>query len=329
MNITLSIIIPVYNTAPYLRECLDSVQCQTFTDYEVWLVDDGSTDGSGVICDEYDRLDERFHVLHVPNGGVSKARNLGIERAAGFWIAFVDSDDTLLPSCFQHLMGNVKEDTDIVIAGYGGERGTRIINEDVSLEGSLMKRYFIEKKIYSQSGPCQKLFRTDVIKKNNIHFPMDIHMGEDMIFFIQYMNHVNSAELVTSDEYLVRYHEGSLSTKYYSYESERKCFELWYDEITKFVSGLSCSELKKNKAVWETRTTQTFLRTLECLYKANVDMSFRQKLSILNSIDKSELSFFINYYNPHKFTSKILIFLISYRFFILFLLAGRFHNTFK
>ena len=199
MNITLSIIIPVYNTAPYLRECLDSVQCQTFTDYEVWLVDDGSTDGSGVICDEYDRLDERFHVLHVPNGGVSKARNLGIERAAGFWIAFVDSDDTLLPSCFQHLMGNVKEDTDIVIAGYGGERGTRIINEDVSLEGSLMKRYFIEKKIYSQSGPCQKLFRTDVIKKNNIHFPMDIHMGEDMIFFIQYMNHVNSAELVTSD----------------------------------------------------------------------------------------------------------------------------------
>lgn len=292
------------------------------------MIDDGSTDSSGAICDEYDRLDERFHVLHVPNGGVSKARNLGIERAAGFWIAFVDSDDTLLPSCFQHLMGNVKEDTDIVIAGYGGERGTRIINEDVSLEGSLMKRYFIEKKIYSQSGPCQKLFRTGVIKKNNIHFPMDIHMGEDMIFFIQYMNHVNSAELVTSDEYLVRYHEGSLSTKCYSYESERKCFDLWMSEIQRFVADTPWAESQKEAAVWRTRSLETFLRTMECLYKANEDIPFRHKLKLLHHIDKQEIKKFLYYYKPSKASSRVLKFLIRHRLFACFLLSGNIYHKY-
>lgn len=325
MNPIFSIIVPVYNTAPYLRQCLDSILAQTFEDWECILVDDGSTDGSGAICDEYDRLDERFQVVHIANGGVSKARNLGIERATGKWIAFVDSDDTLLPSCFQHLMSRVNDDTEIVIAGYGGERGTHIINEDIFLEGNLMRRYFIEKKIYSQSGPCQKLFCTGVIKKNNIQFPMDIHMGEDMIFFIRYMNHVNSAELVTSDEYLVRSHEDSLSTKYYSYESERKCFDLWMGEIQRFVADIPWTESQKEAAVWRSRSLDTFLRTMECLYKANGEIPFGHKIKLLHHIDKQEIKNFLHYYEPAKSSSKVMKSLIRYRLFAFFLLAGNMH----
>src|SRR5690606_22590995 len=96
-----SVIIPVYNTENYLRECLDSILAQTFTDFEVLLINDGSTDSSGKICDEYAEKDSRIKVFHKENGGVSSARNLGLDNAKGEWICFVDSDDEILQDALQ------------------------------------------------------------------------------------------------------------------------------------------------------------------------------------------------------------------------------------
>lgn len=93
MNPFFSIIIPVYNVAPYLRECLDSVLAQTFGDWEAICVDDGSTDGSGAILDEYAVRDKRFRVVHQPNAGVATARNKGLEETTGQWVLFLDADD--------------------------------------------------------------------------------------------------------------------------------------------------------------------------------------------------------------------------------------------
>lgn len=89
----ISVIVPIYNVEKYLRECVDSILSQTFTDIEVILVDDGSTDGSGIICDEYGHKDVRVRVFHKPNGGLSSARNFGIDHARGEWFIFIDSDD--------------------------------------------------------------------------------------------------------------------------------------------------------------------------------------------------------------------------------------------
>ena len=97
----LSIIIPVYNVEKYFRRCLDSVMSQSFRDYELLLVDDGSSDSSGAICDEYAVRDERIRVFHKTNGGVSSARNVGLEHAKGEWIYFVDADDEVLPCGLQ------------------------------------------------------------------------------------------------------------------------------------------------------------------------------------------------------------------------------------
>ena len=91
----LSVIVPVYNTEKYLRECIDSILAQTFTDFELILVDDGSTDGSGAICDEYAGKDNRIRVIHQENGGVTRARKAAMRIAAGSWISFIDSDDWL------------------------------------------------------------------------------------------------------------------------------------------------------------------------------------------------------------------------------------------
>ena len=94
-----SIVVPVYNVEKYLREAVDSVCAQTYPEWELLLVDDGSTDQSGAICDEYAQTDERIRVFHTDNRGVSCARNLGIENAKGHWIAFLDSDDYLNKDC--------------------------------------------------------------------------------------------------------------------------------------------------------------------------------------------------------------------------------------
>ena len=91
----ISVIVPVFNTEKYISECIDSILAQTFTDWELILVDDGSKDNSGKICDEYATKDSRVRVLHQPNGGVTSARSNGVKNAKGEWITFVDADDTL------------------------------------------------------------------------------------------------------------------------------------------------------------------------------------------------------------------------------------------
>ena len=114
----ISVIVPVYNVENYLRKCLDSVVHQTYRDLEILIVDDGSTDGSGGICDEY-RRDPRVTVFHTENRGLSAARNLALDRAAGDWIGFVDSDDRIEPEMFEALLkGALENGADVAECGY-------------------------------------------------------------------------------------------------------------------------------------------------------------------------------------------------------------------
>jgi len=114
----ISIIIPVYNVAPYLRECLDSIQEQTFKDFEAILIDDGSTDSSGQICDWYAKHYKRFKVIHKENGGVSSARNMGLDIAQGECIGFIDPDDFISPDFYELLLCKLESSgADISISG--------------------------------------------------------------------------------------------------------------------------------------------------------------------------------------------------------------------
>ena len=111
----ISVIIPIYNAEVYLENCLESIKNQSFTDYEVLLIDDGSTDNSGKICDVFATKDFRFQVIHKSNGGVSSARNIGIEQAKGEWICFMDSDDTVEKDYLQHLYQGANQQNDILV----------------------------------------------------------------------------------------------------------------------------------------------------------------------------------------------------------------------
>jgi len=108
--VAVSVIVPVYNVRDYLADCVDSIRAQTFADYECLLVDDGSTDGSGALCDELAAADRRFRVIHKPNGGLSDARNAGLDAAAGACVFFVDSDDRLFPQALEALRARMLAD---------------------------------------------------------------------------------------------------------------------------------------------------------------------------------------------------------------------------
>lgn len=176
----ISIIVPVYKVEKYLKRCLESIKSQTFTNWECILIDDGSPDKSGTICDEYARNDNRFKVIHQENEGVSKARNNGIKIASGKWISFIDSDDWIELNTFETLLPHCEKDTfDIIQWGYYCSTDTRNINTySFSNDFSLFNIEDNEPYFSFQT----MLLKNDFLKNNNIYFSEELSMGEDWIF---------------------------------------------------------------------------------------------------------------------------------------------------
>lgn len=184
-----SVIIPVYNTEQYLPRCLDSILSQSFSDFELLLIDDGSTDCSGAICDGYAEKDSRIRVFHKKNGGVSSARNLGLKEAKGEWIYFVDSDDEVLPEGLQIMVNSISEEVDIVMAGYEkfDEKGKQvysikgIVSKIITSELAIKEMY--EPSVYWYQGYIwNKLIRKEIIRDKGICFAEDVYFNEDRLF---------------------------------------------------------------------------------------------------------------------------------------------------
>ena len=191
----ISIIIPVYNAEKYLHQCLDSVVAQTYTKWECLLIDDGSKDSSGVICDEYAAKDNRFRVFHKENGGVSSARNIGIEESKGEFIAFYDSDDTIPADSIKVLYSSLcNSKSDSVVGNYKkiySEENilcSNIFNDfsESQVEDAL-KLFFVYPRGLFQGYLWNRLFRKKVIVDNNIRFDEYIKYKEDGLFLVLYI----------------------------------------------------------------------------------------------------------------------------------------------
>lgn len=192
-----SIIIPVYNVAPYLRECFDSVLSQTIEDFEVLAVDDGSTDGSGQIVDEYAVKDQRITALHKTNKGVSSARNAGIDIAKGEYICFVDGDDIIAPTFLQDLYEAMGE-ADSSMGGFRTfglpDKPGRIVTLESkridTLEENLYRFYDIQNTLAFRYL-WNRMFKTDLIHRYHLRFHEDIYYKEDGLFVVQYLCKTN------------------------------------------------------------------------------------------------------------------------------------------
>lgn len=194
MKPLISIIVPVFNAKDYLVNCINSIVNQTVTSFELLLVDDGSTDGSGELCDEFAAVDDRVSVFHKENGGSSSARNLGIEYAKGEWLYFVDSDDELYPNALDVLSDCIVEGVDMVLAGYVvvDNTGKEVYSVNQRSKDLISSERAIE--LMFNSSPYRylgyiwiKLFRASIVKNSLCVFADDICYNEDRLFTIQFL----------------------------------------------------------------------------------------------------------------------------------------------
>lgn len=236
MNPEISIIVPVYNVEKYLGDCIDSILAQTFTSFEVILVNDGSMDRSGAICDDYAKLDRRIRVLHKEKCGVSTARNVGVNAAKGEYIGFVDSDDRIHKNMYQKLYELCTEtNSDIAICKLGREINGKLINKDE--EGKSVKKMdHIEamrqlfKGVLYRFSLCNKLFKRRCFEK--VKFP-EGRIHEDLSTTYRLFANANKAVFTNKIGYIYVKRENSILTSRFN-EKRLDAFIGW-DEILLFM----------------------------------------------------------------------------------------------
>ena len=197
-----SIIIPVYNAEKFIAECIDSILCQTFQDFELLLIDDGSTDSSFNICSNYAQKDTRVRCFHKKNEGVSMTRNYGIWQAKGEYIVFVDADDVVSPEFLSNLI--VDEISDIVITGYLSKRKGKIVSTHIFEKQNLieLKDCLDIDNILAYGSPWGKLFKSEIINEHNLEFNIQLSNHEDRLFCFQYIKYVKTMSITNTADYI-------------------------------------------------------------------------------------------------------------------------------
>lgn len=226
MKDIISIVVPVYNSEMYLQKCIESILSQTFSNIQLILVNDGSSDNSYDICYKYSKLDNRIKLISIQNQGVSNARNIGIKNANGKYIMFCDSDDYVECNWCELLYNSIEKNKDsLVICGYKiidkksipNKSNNIIFNKNHSKNIINKKEFF---SIYEKSllnNPINKIYLRDIIVDNNILFKKDLSLGEDLIFNLEYLKYV-SEEIVILNKtpyYYINRNSESLNNKYY------------------------------------------------------------------------------------------------------------------
>lgn len=217
-DIVVSIIVPVYNAEKTLRRCVESVLNQTFKEYELILIDDGSTDGSGLICDEYSG--ERVKVFHIENSGVSKCRNLAMDKAQGKYLQFLDSDDWLAEDATENFVKAITGyDCDMVITDFYRVVKDRCAQKgDITEEGCISinkyAEYLMEKPANFYYGVVwNKFFKKSMVEEYHLRMDEEINWCEDFIFNLQYLSHAKSVFILHTPLYYYEKTKKSLSNQ--------------------------------------------------------------------------------------------------------------------
>lgn len=227
MEQLVSIIVPVYKSKPYLERCVQSVMKQTYTCWELLLVDDGSPDDSGVLCDELAAKDKRIRAIHKDNGGVSSARNLGIWESKGEWMMFLDSDDFFKEEDYIEQLMAISYNTDIVISGFCYYS---------NIHGYSMARITSQEKRYSANDYSQfvsenlnrfdflvvwaKLFKSQIIQNHHLQFNEKMIVAEDALFLHQYLLWCHSLSVSSMTGYAFSTKEGKSRYKLTSLQAD-------------------------------------------------------------------------------------------------------------
>ena len=318
MSPKLSIIIPIYNTESYLPRCLDSILSQSYTDFELLLVDDGSTDNSCAICEAYAQKDTRIKVFHKENGGICAARNTGLDYAQGEWIYLVDSDDELIPEGLRTLIDCISDDVDVVMGGYEQYDldGNLIETEKKHATLTLSRRdsllvLFPEQSIhYSYLGYVWiRLFRNRIIQDHALRFDTSIRIKEDALFVTQYLCKSNGkTRFTTTPVYKYRAQKNSEMNSLWNAYNPKYVYS--FDAVVKMYSAicqLPESDKQLSKAAKHEIVRRVYLIKDHMLHHHVVDKKCLSKLK-RKAIKEVGLPYYLEYqyYRNKRRTKKYL-----------------------
>lgn len=309
-----SLIIPVYNSYDLLNDCIRSILNQTFIDFELIMVDDGSTDKSLELCREWSTKDNRIKVFHQKNLGPSAARNTGISMANGKWIVFVDSDDTILPSYLSDMYKIVSDhdEVDLCISGLQVFRGG-IACEKIGFPGMICstsdyKTLFNHLSIYKHGFSVGKMYKRSIINSYNIQFDHKVKIAEDCLFMMNYISVCSSSReskiaFIDKCNYNYMIRRGSLSTSVSSYEQELYNYSEYKRTLLRLRNALSINDDVYNQLC---SSLPFFIdRIINAIYK---EESSNTRISKLKTIDTEVYK---KYKNHTTRAENILIYLLG------------------
>ena len=293
-SILISVIVPVYNAATTLEKCINSILNQSFSDFELLLVDDGSTDSSGVICDNYYGKDRRITVFHKRNGGVSSARNLGLEHARGVWVAFVDADDWVEMNYLKNLIGHVDGTIDLVVSYariYTKDRNQREIYPSKLITHENFEDMFVENDMHWHTGPWSKLYRHEIIRKCKLSFYEGMHISEDALFNFQFMMCARSIYISSDTDYCYSAEtEGSLTKRVNTVDSEIQTCHNIADIVSNMIETMQIRHPKALHNLYYLNALN-IRRVLNALYYNIVPRA--ERIEILRNADLDMYTHFI------------------------------------
>lgn len=319
INYRISIIIPCYNIATHIGQCIDSVLAQSYPHFELLLIDDGSMDDTLVICQEFAKKEDRIKVFSHENKGVSYTRNRGVGLATGEWIIFIDGDDYIKPDYIESLANNCEQNVWTLCGMINVRQGIEKENENYKQ----LLRHFpnrrIEKsdflsllKFYSYSSPWAKIYFRPIIIQNSITFPENVSYQEDLLFNIEYSKYIDAVKLVDYFGYYYIEHPTSSTGRYHQNFNH---IDQLYDELKKYVHS------EKDKEVLQEFILQTCVRNISNIFHKNSPKTEKQKKEEIKAIFNS------NYYNyskdyidqlPVNYVLKLLLRLRSVKFIYLY-----------
>lgn len=299
----LSIIIPVYNVENYLEACIKSILQQNHDEYELLLVDDGSKDKGGEICDKYAKTNSNIKVFHIKNGGPSLARNYGLDMAKGEFVQFVDSDDCITPESLSIFSKAISEiDADLFIAGTSvrdvNDEETDTIVPNISKCDSsknILNKMIPSEKPMNLHYIWNKWYRRETIEKNKIRFNTSVSLGEDFLFNCQFFKHCRTINHMQDIVYWY-YKRGNqtLSQKYIPSElNRRRLMDGALIDLYKYYGILEEHQDEINKMLGEMTTV-----SLESVTRAGKNILWKDKKIFLENFLNSEYYAYLKEYKP-------------------------------
>lgn len=289
-----SVVVPIYNVELYMRKCIDTIISQTYKELEIILVDDGSTDESGKIVDEYEKKDTRIKVIHKLNGGLSDARNAGMKEAKGKYICFIDSDDFIEKNMIENMVNQIKKsNSDVVICGfyvdYEDKFGNLIKRETRQFEDKKLNMEKINIELLGMLGfAWNKIYRLEFLRKNKFEFEKGLSMIEDTEFNTRVLAKAKlDLERGIYNHYVQRHRETLGNKKYNNF-------------LELIIRSCKCREFLLNK--WN--VDEKKIQELKCI---DLLSSVKNYIKIITSYDKATFKNSVNKLYENDEIKRVLI----------------------